>query len=183
MNTRTRIIPALLLAAMLLPVSVRADPEDEYTYTVTDNQATITGYSGSGGAVFIPDTLGGYPVTTIGKSVFSYRNSLTSVTIPDSVTSIGNYAFCWCDSLTSVTIGNSVTNIGVGTFYSCTSLTSVTIPDSVTSIGYRAFSGCPSLTAISVVPENPNYRSVNGVLLDKTLTTLVQCPGGYSHKR
>jgi hypothetical protein len=59
-------------------------------------------------------------------------------------------------------------------------LTSVTIPGNVTYIDYGTFSGCSSLTAISVNPANPNYASDNGVLLNKTRTTLIQCPGGYS---
>jgi hypothetical protein len=81
-----------------------------------------------------------YKVTKIGCSAFGYCDSLTSVTIPDSVTKIGDSAFAHCDSLTSVTIGNSVTSIGEYAFYDCGSLTSVTIGNSVTSIGYEAFS-------------------------------------------
>ena len=49
-------------------------------------------------------------VKTIGDNAF-YLNSLTSVTIPNSVTSIGDLAFS-NNSLTSVTIPNSVTSIG-----------------------------------------------------------------------
>ena len=57
------------------------------------------------------------------------RQSLTSVTIPNSVTSIGEQAFYYCTSLTSVTIPDSVTSIGEQAFYYCRFLTSVTIPD------------------------------------------------------
>ena len=87
------------------------------------------------------------------KDAFRYCDSLTSITIPDSVTSIGIQAFYYCDSLTSVTIGNGVTTIGERAFQGCTSLTSITIPDSVTIIGHLAFAGCTSLT--SVVFEDP----------------------------
>jgi hypothetical protein len=93
----------------------------------------------------IPDS-----VTSIGKYVFYYCNSLTSVTIPDSVTSIGEYLFSHCEGLTSVTIGNSVTSIGQQMFYGCESLTSVTIGNSVTSIGNQAFGGCESLTSVTI---------------------------------
>lgn len=80
-----------------------------------------------------------YTLTSIGWFAFYGCESLTSVTIPNSVTSIGESAFEWCSSLTAVTIPNSVTIIGGYAFANCSSLTSVTIPNS-TSIGYRAFS-------------------------------------------
>jgi hypothetical protein len=86
----------------------------------------------------------------IGDNAFSGCDSLTSVTLPDSVTSIGRYAFIGCGNLTSITIPNSVTSIGDGTFYSCNRLNSITIPNSVTSIGDSAFSGCDSLTSVTI---------------------------------
>ena len=92
-----------------------------------------------------------YTVTSIGQNAF-YKNceSLTSVTIPNSVTSIGAYAFSGCSGLTSVTIPNAVTSIGGEAFSGCSGLTSVTIPNSVTSIGGEAFSYCRGLTSVTI---------------------------------
>ncbi|MEK7677089.1 MAG: leucine-rich repeat domain-containing protein, partial [Verrucomicrobiota bacterium] len=165
-------IPALLLL-LTLPAVVQA----QFNYTTQNGTITITGYTGSGGAVTIPSTINGLPVTSIGDFAFQFAG-LTSVTIPDSVTSIGDYAFRTCTSLTNVTIGNSVTSIGDDAFRICTSLTSVTIPNSVTSIGNHAFSSCTSLSAITVDTLNSFYRSVAGVLFNNSQTTLIQCPGG-----
>ena len=121
-----------------------------YTYEVENGEATITDYEGFGGAITIPSTLGGYPVTAIGYEAFSDCYSLTSVTIPDGVNAIDGYAFAWCDSLTSVTIGGGVTTIGQGAFHCCYDLTSLIIPDSVTTIGDNAFSECYDLTSVTV---------------------------------
>ena len=128
------------------PTAVIARQDGDYIYIVTDGNATITGYTGAGGAISIPATLGGYPTVAIGDSVFSNNGSLTSVIIPDSVTSIGGYAFYNCWQLTSLTLSSSLTSIGDWAFYYCYNLTSVTIPDSVTTIGGYAFLYCYGLT-------------------------------------
>ena len=99
-------------------------------------------------------------------------------TTPHSRSSIGYGAVRGCTSLTSVTLPDSLTSIGYDAFRGCTSLSSVTIPDSVTSIGYGAFFGCTSLTAINVAEGNTAYVSENGVLFNKSKTSLIQYPAG-----
>ena len=70
-----------------------------YTYEVSNGEATITDCDTSAsGSIAIPTTLGGYPVTGIGGSAFSWCSSLTSITIPNSVTSIGSSAFSYCST-------------------------------------------------------------------------------------
>ena len=96
-------------------------------------------------SITIPDS-----VTEIGDSAFEECTGLISITIPNSVTEIGERGFDGCTSLKQVTIGNSVTSIGESAFSGCTSLTNITIPDSVTKIGEWAFSGCTSLTNITI---------------------------------
>jgi hypothetical protein len=128
----------------------RADTYGDYRYAVSGGKATIMGYTGSGGAVVIPGTLGGYPVTSIGIGAFFDCVGLTTVTIPNSVTIIGEAAFQRCTKLTSVTIPNSVTSIGGNAFFDCVGLTSVTIPNRVTSIGIAAFGRCTALTSVTI---------------------------------
>jgi len=117
-------------------------------------------------------------VTSIGEAAFFDCSSLVSVTVGNGVSTIGEDAFLSCTSLLSVTIPNSVTNIGAGAFEDCTSLASVTIGNGVTSIGDSTFFLCTSLMAITVDALNSSYSSLDGVLFNKTQTTLIQCPGG-----
>ena len=188
---------------LLLPAVVQA----QFNYITNSGNIIITGYTGSGGEVVIPDMTNGLPVTGIGANAFYMRGlitsltigtnvtsigsgafenctGLTNITIPNSVISIGDDAFHWCDNLAFVTIGTNVTSIGAYAFYGCSSLASVTIPSSVTSIGSLAFacidSYTNSLTAINVDAHNPAYCSVDGVLFNKGTNTLIQCPAGLA---
>ena len=102
-----------------------ANAENGFEYTVTGDEATITGYTGSAESLVIPSELGGKPVTEIGAMAFSYCSSLTKATIPEGVTSIGEYAFSYCSSLTEVTIPKSVTSMEDRAFYECKALTTV----------------------------------------------------------
>ena len=156
-------IPLVLLTALFIASAhqtLSGETSGDWTYSVSDNQATITGYSGAGGAVVIPSVVNEISVVKVGDSypsIFGEGNStVTNVTIPDSVTSIGIYAFSDCYNLTSITIPDSVTSIGYDAFGSCTSLSSVTIPDSVTYIGNNAFYNCTSLTSFTI-PGSVTY--------------------------
>ena len=145
------IVCILLTMIAALPLVASAAKSGCYTYSVTNGEAEITECNSSvSGHIDIPSTLGGYPVTRIGKNAFAWCDSLTSVAIPNSVTSIGNFAFSNCDSLTRIIIPYSVTSIGNWAFENCDNLTSITIPDSVTSIGGFAFCYCDSLTRVTI---------------------------------
>ncbi len=182
------ILSALVCSATLFAESGACGAN--LTWDLTDGVLTISGtgamtdwYSSSYAPWYsysssIKEVSIGNSVTSIGNYAFQSCKSLTSVTIPNSVTSIGEFAFEYCTSLTSVTIPNSVTSIGSSAFYYCTSLTSVTIPNSVTSIGWYAFEDCSSLTSIDVAADNANYCSVDGLLFNKDMTTLIQYPIG-----
>ena len=79
--------------------------------------------------VITSDMLEGY--TSIEKYAFYICNSITSITIPNSITSIGDRAFYSCSFLTFVSLPNSIINIGYDTFAYCNSLTHINIPDSI----------------------------------------------------
>ncbi len=117
-------------------------------------------------------------VTIIGSYACYECRSLRAVTIPLGVTSIGDSAFSYNSGLLELDIPNSVVSIGYASFERCTSLRNVTIPASVTNINSNAFAGCTSMVNINVSSDNLNYASASGILYDKGLVTLVQCPAG-----
>ncbi len=151
----------MALGCILCAAQLMAETEtvDGYTWTYRINGDTAEIYSGywhaaispkPDGAVAIPSTLGGKPVTTIGEWAFYGCDGLTGVTIPSGVTAIGYAAFYGCDGLTGVTIPSGVTEIGDSAFEACNGLTGVTIPSGVTTIGDHAFSKCSNLTSVTI---------------------------------
>ena len=126
-----------------------ASIEPYLTYTVADGQAKITGYSNNGPQyVSIPDTLGGYPVTSIGNFAFSQKN-LKVLELPSTLTSIGTWAFS-NNQLTILELPEGVTSIGQGAFAD-NQLHSIALPSTWTSIGSSAFSG--NKLASLVIPD------------------------------
>ena len=132
------------------------------TYTISDNEVTITGYSGSATEISIPGTIESKPVTTIGQRAFYECRNLSSITIPSSVTSIGSNVFLGCGSLTSITVDPNNSNYssvdGVLFNKDITELiqypagntsASYSIPDSVTSIRDNAFRFGHSLKSVT----------------------------------
>ncbi len=129
--------------------------------------------AGMTGHYTIPDG-----VQTIRNEAFAGCAGLTNITIPSSVLNICGGTFLDCTSLVCAAIPAGVYTIHASTFSGCTSLKSVAIPDSVDSVSPSAFSQCTALKEIVVSRHNACFDTVDGVLFNKTLTTLVLCPPG-----
>ena len=171
----TAVFAIFLISFLLFPLFSTANlkslyaadtysPETDFTYTLADGKATDVMYKGSATTVNIPLTLGGFPVTSIGKFAFEYSPNLTSISIPSGVTSIGEVAFAGCKELDDVefTAPSTVQTIGDQAFQTCILLTSISIPSSVTSIGNYAFAGCTNLETVTFKRETaPSFGDVS----------------------
>lgn len=122
----------------------------------------------------------------------------TSVDIPESVTEIAENAFQGCKHLESVNLPRNLTRIGSGAFLNCENLKDITIPEKTTDIEALVFSGCSSLkkltihknilsftsnsisdsgvNEIEVESGSEGFVSIDGVLYDKDVKTLISCP-------
>lgn len=92
-------------------------------------------------------------VTIIGEYTFYNCESLSSIELPESVSVIGRAAFNECSSLSNIIIPKSVSVIEPYTFLNCKSLTTIRIPENVATIGEKAFCGCIKLSSINI-PES-----------------------------
>jgi hypothetical protein len=184
---RNLILSALVLASAFQ--TALGEQSGDWTYSVENNQATITAYTGAGGAVTIPSELNGIPVVQVGSGEvpiqgWEYGSSITSISISQGISRIGRYAF-YGSSITSVDIPNSVTDLGEYAFYSCTNFTALRIPNSVVRIGDGALCGLEELTSFTLDLPNSNFLYQNGVLFNQNQTFLIvafpKCLSGVTY--
>ena len=149
---------------------------DDVTWTL-DSEGTLT-ISGEG---WIDD----YKFDSFDSAAPWHQTAINQdikkVIINEGVMAIGKYAFYRCESLTSVTIPNSLERIYDYAF-SNTGLANIYIPGSVEYIGDKVFNGCKGLTSINVDSNNDSYLSENGVLFNKDKTAIIRYPAGKTDK-
>ena len=106
------------------------------------------------------------------------RNKLGPYIVPSTVTAIDGGAFGLCKGLTEITFPQSLKSIGSKAFELCDGLRIIRIPAAVEKIDHpnSSFERCRNLEAFVVEKDNQHYASRDGVLFDKNLTRLIQCP-------
>lgn len=99
-----------------------------WSFKKNEEGITITSYKGVDIKVVIPEKIGKDSVTEIGAEAFSVwkkglnevqkrtRDSITEISIPNSVTGICMDAFAGCSNLANITIPNSVIQVGQNAF-------------------------------------------------------------------
>ncbi len=130
--------------------------------------------------IILPNTL-----EEIGSGCFYGCNQLKSIDLPSSLKKLGNpdsdnsfAMFEYCHNLRTINIptDSQLSYIEPGAFYEC-GIESIFIPSAVEEIGVAAFNSY-LLKDISVAEDNPYYKSVDGVLFSKDMSTLVAYPIG-----
>ena len=171
------------ISATILMLALPAAVQAQLNYTTTNGTITITitDYTGTGGAVSIPSTINGLPVTRIGAWAFDNCTNLTSVTFPNSVTSIGNCAFFVCTRLTTVTIPKNITSIGGEAFGACTSLDTIVV-SSVSWLHTTSRSNGNG-TVSFIVDANPSTGTRSGTITvgEEAFPVTQTGPGWISH--
>lgn len=124
------------------PCSVFAE-DKIYSYEVLeDNTICITGYYGDEKILYIPDTINGYNVSTIGYCAFAYSDCLKTVVIPYTVHTIEDGAFYYALQLTTVYLPVGLQTIGNDAFFGCSKMRSLVVSENTTTIGEYALGYC-----------------------------------------
>lgn len=69
-----------------------------------DNTVTVTGALRPASRLVIPETLGGFPVVSIGRKAFLGQRGIAEAIVSGSVRELGDYAFAQCSSLKRVVL-------------------------------------------------------------------------------
>lgn len=154
------LLVALSITLTFLPIgAVAAAPIKftngnlKYTVNADGKSVTVSGTSEKPTQLTIESSISdngtNYTVTKIATWAFNACNTLTEVTLPNTVEIIGFQAFFKCSNLTKVIIPEGVTKIGQAAFYGCSQLTSITIPSTITNMD-TAFSGNTALSHVTL---------------------------------
>ncbi len=174
---------------------------ENYLYSISNNEVTITGYDGMvDGSLTIPSEIAGYPVTKIARGTFSRKgvtavslpkylkmieasafgnNRITSIEIPNSVEEIQSGAFAW-NQIETLTFGitddpvvtSQIKTIENNAFVS-NRISEIKLPSTLQNLGSAAFNGQASET----VEPKYWYALENGVV---DYTTVIGYTGRIS---
>ena len=148
--------------------------ESDFTVRIASNgAAAITGYTGSGGNIIIPQNIQGMQVTEISQFAFMDKRNLTGIRLPEGLKVIGRSAFEGC-LITTITIPDSVSVFGANIFqdsrlsrftFPAGLIASKTIP---ASMFYRS-----ALSDILVIPEGIETIEKYAFSLCSNLVTVI----------
>lgn len=190
------LLVALSITLTFLPIGAVAaapikftDGNLKYKVNADGQSVTVSGTSGSPTQLTIESSISykdkNYTVTKIAMWAFNKCNSLTEVTIPNTVIEIDYQAFYYCPNLKKVTIHEGVKTIGQTAFIGCTQLTSITIPSTITDMD-QAFSGNTALSHVTLTNgisniSNMAFKGCTGLTEIKVPISVEQiCPGAFN---
>ena len=112
------------------------------------------------------------------QSWTDYEYKIENVVINEGITEISYNTFSSHEKLKNISLPKSLLKIRSSVFSYCESLKNITIPVNVNSISSDAFAWCYNLRNIDVDSNNKYYTSIDGILYNDTVTSLISYPCG-----
>ncbi len=137
----------LLLGVLLVfqDIAAKAAIDDDYTYSISNEEVRIISYNGSSDDVSIPGEIHDYPVTSIASEAFKGHTEILTLEIPDSVVSVDEKAFNGCLGITEITLPADIDYVGSGR----TTQSSTAGSGSSSGSSTGSFSGCTGVKKIT----------------------------------
>lgn len=164
---------------MSVPTPTYTDGDWGYDLTTVSGvqKAVIVSYSGAGGDIVVPATVGGYDVYRFGKDPWNagnYHNVIDNSSISanstltiTSAVELGGHCLNGCNKLIEINLPSNIEKIGDYAFSNCSGLTGdLVIPDTVNGIGLGAFNRGGYTGSIPYVDPSINIRYGTGNSLD-----------------
>ncbi len=159
----------LVLLILLSAVNVFGAEEQEetiglnfVTYKVKDGEAEVFWVNREHvGTIIIPDSVNGYPVTSLGYYAFTDCTYVTEVILPDSIKTIKGNAFWNCTNLEKVNIPCEF--ISSAPFRYCVNLKEVVFGEKLRYVHHGVFSEC-KIEKLIVLNENTAMRQPGELL-------------------
>ena len=148
----------ICLTIALLALCLPALAEERSAWDFDAGYCELNGYNGAGGDIVVPDEIDGSTVDVIQTNAFGSMDSITSLTLPDTLLQLKDSAICWCEGLTALVV--DADEIETGAFTACKRLTSLHFTARVKTIGETFAMECPNLRQLCFDGE-----LTNGLLL------------------
>jgi len=100
---------------------VKFTPEEQFTYTTSNEKITITDYSGNDEIIVIPEKINGVRVTEIAENAIRGKSAET-IFLTKNITSVAKDAITDCANLTTLYISDSVTKMSNSGVSNCPEL-------------------------------------------------------------
>lgn len=89
-------------------------------------------------------------VTRLGTRCLQNGTKLTEIHLPSTLTYVGELSFGWCESLEAIELPESIDSLGSSAFEGCKLLAQVEIPGEVSYIGKSLFQDCEVLSEVTL---------------------------------
>lgn len=143
----------------------------------SDGNYTITQVSGSTAAIYIPDEYEGKPVTRIASGAL--RCNFTELHLGKNIQEVDYWGLNYSNNkLEVLEINDNFTSMPFY-LYNCSQLKTLILGAGITDIDRWMLTDLPLLESVEVSEKNGSYASIDGVIYNKDLTSLMLCPRAH----
>lgn len=115
--------------------------------------AILTDYIGEDETAVVPEQVGTFTVTAVGRGAFLLKEGLRSILLPDTVETIRDFAV-----------------------QNCRELQRIVLPRALRNLGEHAIYGVPALQTLELPEDCAHYTLRDGILYNREMTELIFCP-------